>query len=225
MKTIVQLKIGLVFCLWAPFLIAERLPEKLSFTAAEHPSIQRTFIPLIKNVYDRLGVEIEIVTVPVSRGLKLVDQGLFDGDVVRLGSVIKDFDNLIEIPVPLTEVDISLYCNTDVACNLNVLTDSTKNVAIMHGYGFARTLIEKYQAQFFVYDAIPKVSEMFEKERFNYLVFVAPSNEKLEPPGFNNLERVLIQNEMAYHVLNSKHQNMLQVLEQEFKNAIKKMPM
>jgi hypothetical protein len=132
--------------------------------------------------------------------------------------VISDYTNLIPVPVPLHDVDITLYCKQGVACSKKVLSNPDNHVAVIYGKGIAKRLNNEHKAQFFNYDMIPKLHEMMERDRMSYFIFMSPANEALG--DVSNLNSVVVGKDRAYHLLHKKHARIVDSVAEQLRKHI-----
>jgi polar amino acid transport system substrate-binding protein len=88
---------------------------KLSLTTGALPPLTGTpghpgFIAeLARAAFGRVGVEVEVTTVPTERSLINVNSGLDDGDIFRVAGVEREYPNLIRIPEKTLDNDFVVY--------------------------------------------------------------------------------------------------------------------
>ncbi len=75
--------------------------DRLVFSTFENAGV--TMVPerVMREVYKRLGYEIEIRQLPGARANLSGYKGMFDGELVRLAMVQEEFGNLIMVPTPI----------------------------------------------------------------------------------------------------------------------------
>jgi len=82
------------------------------------------FIPIKQNLvlaYERIGIDIEWITVPTERALKYSNEGRFDGEFLRTSEVVEgQYEQLVKVPELLVEASAYLFCLTPKPCrNIN----------------------------------------------------------------------------------------------------------
>jgi polar amino acid transport system substrate-binding protein len=94
---------------------------RLSLTTGALPPI--TSVPghpgfideLARAAFKRIGVEVEVTTVPTERSLINVNSGIDDGDIFRVAGVEGDYPNVIRIPEKTLDNDFIAYTKrTDI---------------------------------------------------------------------------------------------------------------
>ncbi|MBV8502922.1 MAG: hypothetical protein JO006_14550 [Paucibacter sp.] len=63
-------------------------------------------VSLLRQAYDRLGMQVEEVDVPVERGLRMSNEGSLDGEVARVEGLEQHYPNLIRVPVAVLATSV-----------------------------------------------------------------------------------------------------------------------
>ena len=88
---------------------------KLSLTTGAMPPLSSIpghpgFVDeLARAAFGRIGVEVEVMAVPVERSMMNVNDGVDDGDIFRIAGVERDYPNLIRIPEKVLDNDFIAY--------------------------------------------------------------------------------------------------------------------
>jgi polar amino acid transport system substrate-binding protein len=89
--------------------------KKLSLTTGALPPLSAApghpgFLnELIRAAFKRIGVEVEVTTVPPARSLINANDGLDDGDLWRIAGVEEDYPNLVRVPEVLLPNEFIAY--------------------------------------------------------------------------------------------------------------------
>jgi len=89
--------------------------EKLSLSTGALPPIGSVpghpgFIEeLARTAFKRIGVDVDVITVPVERSLINANSGLDDGDIYRVAGVEREYPNLIRVPEKVLDTDFVAY--------------------------------------------------------------------------------------------------------------------
>jgi len=67
----------------------------------------RVLVPLIEEVYRRIGHEAEVVFLPPLRSLKSSNSGEFDAELLRTTTGVVEYPNLVQVPEPLFVASVS----------------------------------------------------------------------------------------------------------------------
>lgn len=113
--------IGLMLVFSSTLHSAEQKPLPKSVVLTE---LLTKYIPsllpvkqIIELAYERLGIEVEWVELPSMRALKYSNEGRFDGEMIRASSVVNSgYDELLQVPTKLLDVEIRMYCLTATKC-------------------------------------------------------------------------------------------------------------
>lgn len=89
--------------------------QHLVFSHSGHPVTRDLLIPLLQDVYARLGYQLTFQEADGARAVKLLNDGLVDGDVGRLEPLLRKLDNVFPV-VLLDTVQVVLYCIAGKAC-------------------------------------------------------------------------------------------------------------
>jgi polar amino acid transport system substrate-binding protein len=81
--------------------------EKFRITTAETDQI-RMLVPLIKEVYRRIGHEAEVTFLPSLRSLASSNSGKFDAELARTTTAVVEYPNLVQVPEPSFVVSASV---------------------------------------------------------------------------------------------------------------------
>ena len=74
-------------------------PNAISEAAARH----------LRRAYERIGIKLEIFSLPRKRALIAADRGDFDGVVARAAIITRDYKNLLRVPTPVAYLRIRAY--------------------------------------------------------------------------------------------------------------------
>ncbi|MCY7295564.1 hypothetical protein [Alteromonas sp. a30] len=97
-----------------------KLPKSLTFSTSSHAAVEHYYQPLIQAAYQRLGIDIEFLQLNEERSIRLLDQGLLDGDTIRTENIHKSNSHFIPVQM-LGEARIYLVCQPHIECNANLL--------------------------------------------------------------------------------------------------------
>lgn len=74
---------------------------------------------LFNEVYKPLGIAPKYIYLPSKRGLEQVNSGLYDAEAGRFSIIAEQYQSLLMIPTPLTELRIALFCIEESLCQLD----------------------------------------------------------------------------------------------------------
>ena len=212
----------LLLMLHADVSWAEKDNDDFVITYFENEQVP-LLINVIKKSYQDIGIEPTFRSVPVMRGLNMVKNGHADADVVRVHATISKFDDVIFVPTTLVEVDVLLLCNKEVPeCSAKVLEDQEKLVGL---YLFdLNSIMTKYNmnytARFIKTQDATQLLNLMQRGRLNYGLHTI-IKDKIPAQLSEKFNHIKIMEIKAVHVLNKKHQNILQELDMAITNNLK----
>ncbi|MBD1583556.1 hypothetical protein [Pseudoalteromonas sp. S16_S37] len=69
-------------------------------------------------IYKPLSITPELIFLPSKRGLNLLNEGEIDADAGRIDSAMSHYENVIQIPYPLSTIRLFIYCMKPQDCSL-----------------------------------------------------------------------------------------------------------
>ena len=186
-------------------------PKNLSISYVIYPQVDR-YLRLINEVYTELGYRVTMIPTPATRGLKLLNDGEFDADALRLKSMIAKYPNVIAVEPPLIVGKLILLCIENVVCDHSVLAQ--KNAVILTTEGIIPYLADyNVQAQLEVIPLFPTILTMIKAQRVSFALFVG--DESIE--ALKNYKQVALQDITIYHAINKKHADLLPLIQQKIR--------
>lgn len=91
--------------------------KSLVLVYRQHKETENFHIPVLKQIYDELGYQVEFVKAEGAGSLKEVDTGLADGDVARYKRYLLNFPNIMVLSQPWIRACTYLVCNGQAQCN------------------------------------------------------------------------------------------------------------
>ncbi|TGE83221.1 hypothetical protein C7Y70_11040 [Pseudoalteromonas sp. KS88] len=158
----------LIAVLVTPTVTAQK--EKLSVSSPNHPKAY-FYWPLISQVYNSLGFDIEIVSMPSGRGLKELEKGMFQADVARLSYAIDTRESLIKLTPPLGNAILYLLCNKKVTCDIDTAMSEQNRVFAAKG---TKHLTESLDLKFnfATIENAATLLQMLKIDRIDYLIYL-----------------------------------------------------
>jgi hypothetical protein len=68
---------------------------------------------LLRRAFERLGLELQFEPLPLRRSLMMTEQGLLDGEALRIRELAQRHPDLLLVPVPLATVQVLGYVRTN----------------------------------------------------------------------------------------------------------------
>jgi polar amino acid transport system substrate-binding protein len=88
-----------------------------------------------QEVFRRAGLELQIVTLPAERALRLADGGQLDGELGRIGGLEAQYPNLVRVPEPITEVRFAAFAR-DAGIPADLPALRLRTVGLVRGWKY-----------------------------------------------------------------------------------------
>jgi len=208
----------LIFLLNIPLSQAR---ETLTLNTVGKPPFSTVMHALLKEAFDRIGLDIKIQELPGRRALINADKGIEDGDAGRTKGTEKKYPNLVMVPESILSVSIVGFANRDLKATLNQSWKDLKpyNVGILRGHQHSERMVVHYKSLVKA-DDTAQLLTVLSKGRADVAVTVqieglsAIKTEKLE--GIKILQPPL-QVIPIYTYLHKKHQGYVAKLDSAIK--------
>lgn len=200
-RTLFALTIAMVL------LSTSALAKPFTLSHAPHPAIKSIYIPILKEVYSELQMDVEFQEMSALRGLVEANAHHVDGDVARFSEGLQDYPNLMAVPTALDRAEIILLCVREADCSDNALKEPKNRILIPTETAVMRRFIATYPANFIpVSHSLSKSQEMLSMGRFKYALYVS---SELHPHQATteeyNLNWAVLESFPIYHVLHKDH--------------------
>ncbi len=175
-------------------------PTQVVGTYIKTPGVE-PFIRLIEKTYADMGIEVKLEPVPARRGLVLLNAGLTDLDVVRLGANMAQFGNVTVVEPSLASGEHILLCDKDVPCNLAVL--SNPNAQILTARGTLESLAQfDIQAKVIINEQLDRTPQLLKRRDVEYAIFSTVEGESEQ--YLKDFNVVTLRSFRLNHVINNK---------------------
>lgn len=169
-----------------------------TFTCAHDALIQ---------AYKNLDIEVNFLTLPNKRGLRMANSGEIDGEMLRVADTEIHHPNLIQVPVPICSIESILVANERVMAT--TYEDLKKyRFGITIGYVDQENLVEKYQLNATRVIKNNTLLEMLMRDRVDVIFLTKLESKYIISKSRNTKLKVLqgFEREMLlYHYLHKKH--------------------
>jgi len=88
-----------------------------------------------REAFRRIGVEVQVVSLPAERALRLADDGRIDGEVGRVGGLEKLYPNLVRVPESVVRVELTAF-SRDPAIPAEFAALRSRAVGLVRGWKF-----------------------------------------------------------------------------------------
>ncbi len=213
------LKLVVLFIFIFPrILLAHSMME---FTTIEKSSYAAISERVLREAYDRLGIDIRVISRPAQRAIHDANVGTVDGELYRIKDLHLKYKNLIMVPVPVgimegvaitTQSDLSMTSWQDL---------STQRVCIRNGVKFAEKGVGDLKVS--VVNSNSQLFSMLGKQRCNVIVIAyltsIPLTLDFAKRNKTSIYQSVLQVYPLYHYLNKKNASLVPRLV----NALQKM--
>ena len=211
MPGVCRLLLGLGFSLLVNTATAETLviAASLSESALSRPIEQR-----LRLAYQQLGYTITVVRLPAGRSLKMANQGIYDGELFRIGGLTAQYPNLLQVKVPLIQLELHAYtCCIDEQNNRLFLSNDWPNepkLVVGHVRGFRLAEQFPIAGKRVRTTTLEQAVALLRQHKIDVLLEEQWSIR--QHPGLRQLPEVLASADL-YHYLHQRHAELLPALE------------
>jgi len=173
-----------------------------------HPRIHTYYKPLIEEAYRRIGITPTFIEVGGERGLRLLNDGFLDADIIRFESVTRPFSNVLPIYPPLANGRVSLYCASDVPCNLGILRDPSLTIAVRRRFKAQRREnkdIPDIYANLDGFEDIQKIRDLMTFKRYSYAILPSDGSSDADFEAMGITTIAISTEQPAVHVIHKRN--------------------
>lgn len=193
-------------------------PANIILSYIPHPQVQ-AYVDLITSVYEEdLGIKVTLHSTPAHRGLIMLNSGVTDADVIRIGTNAATFKNLVVVEPQLEIGELLLVCRLDVTCSLNVLSDSSN--VVMSNIGNEMMLSDlNIKAKVLLNENIDTVLEFMHKRQIVYGIYA--STKDIRQSVQEHFNAIKLKDVGLNHVIHKKHLALLPELTASIEKRLK----
>lgn len=172
---------------------------------------------ILRDAYKRIGIELEVIHVPIARSLVLANTGIVDGDVSRISGIESQFHNLIVVPVPINHIDIRIFAyNKALLTNNNELI-KTKRAGCVRGIILIEKIMKERAITCQMANSYEQAISLLNKKKVDFLIL--PLTIGVYFQGINSTFSTShygesLGNEPLFHYLHVKHKKLANELAQ-----------
>jgi len=178
-----------------------------------HSDIQKRAGLILTKAYAAIGIELEIVGLPSKRALNYSNNGLLDGEVLRVKNIEHKYPNLVCIPIPLYQITASAYTiNGNKSFNhFDELLQSP--IAIHSGVFWEEELVKHHQHYVSRVSGTKKKFKLLSLGRVDYILSSQQRAHEVISEYFSTEKIIEVTPPIAtinlYHYLNRNHQDLV----------------
>lgn len=193
--------------------------QHLVFSHSGHPVTRDRLIPLLQDVYANLGYQLAFQEADGARALKLLNDGLVDGDVGRLEPLLRKLDNAFPV-VLLDTVQVVLYCRQSLPCDDAVLQNPKRHILVPTQDATLQLLTNDIQAKRYFNSDWHNIIVMFNGGKVDYLLWI--ESDLLQAPALVNANKTAttIGPFRLYHLLHKQHQPLAEQVSRELSKRL-----
>lgn len=194
---------------------ANPLPREVKIAVINDVPSTILGIALMDQAYTRLGIEMQIQSLPSRRALHLTNRGELDGDLFRIKAAADSYPNLIWVDYPLLEGGLYAVFKDPDATELPNTRDKPLQVAVRRGVLIAEQTAQALGMHTVRADSYDQIRNLLEHGRADFALI---SNiEGLSPMTGSAWEQMNILPEPVtrftlYHYLNKRHAHLAEAL-------------
>lgn len=118
---------------------------KLSTSVEKDTSTFNALLSVYKEIFKRLGNHtVTLETLPAERALLSANSGDYDGDSSRIKGMVKSYPNLIEVPTPITKIDVSVYTVNPKITSITPKNAKNYSMVYVRGTKAAEALLKMF---------------------------------------------------------------------------------
>lgn len=212
--------LALSLCVLTPLLMAKELV--LSTWMQEPSSYNRSAYvhAVLKEAFSRANIKISIVNKPAERSLRDSNNGLSDGEFVRVKGIQKLYKNLVLVPEEILTYNLVAFSKEEHFDIKNWQSLQQYNVGIILGWKILEEKVQTKKKRYAFAEA-KRLFELLENKRVDLVIYSKHLGESLaKKQGYQNifaLEPTLAVKK-AYLYLHKKHKNLVPILTKHLKN-------
>ena len=190
-------------------VVAEHDDSHFVIGELNHPRVNNFYKPLIERAYRSIGIEVTFEKVGGERGLRLLNQGMTDADVVRFDVVAQPDNNIMIVPPALSHGSSFLLCIRGAKCSKDVIEDPDNAIAATTRFFFnmgkqSRAL----KANIFEFDDFHHVIDLLLGGRFDYAIMPSDHTEE-DIFRRSGIEFIPLVEHDVVHVIHKKHSHLV----------------
>ena len=136
----------------------------------------QVFYPVVKALYQEVGLVPQFVVMPAERSLKLLEAGELDADIGRVIGGTKGYRHMVECKVPILESRLIAVVRQDFApTELTVAGAKSTKFGLPRGSKFAESYVQNLGLNATVANSSRQMLQMLVAGRFDVAIAVSPS--------------------------------------------------
>jgi len=227
-RVIITKSVSPLFCLLTSMFIlttnvkAQNNDSNFIIGELNHPRIISFYKPLIAQAYRDIGLDVTFEKVGGERGLRLLNEGMTDADVIRYEVVAQPDNNIVVVPPALSNGASFLLCIRGAQCDKSVLQNPDKVIAVTTRFFFNMHVnTTELNANIYEFDDFNHVISLLLNGRFDYAILPSDYSEKAIFEQ-TKIEYIPLVEHKLVHVIHKKHTHLIDRLSAAIERQLEK---
>ncbi|MDX1539204.1 hypothetical protein [Arsukibacterium sp.] len=193
--------------------------QTINLSYVSHPVIDTVLLPVIRTAYQNLGLKVNFIVVEAERGLRLLQDGMVDGDVARTGIVLAKLDNIITL-TKLDELTLELHCRPGIQCKLADLTNPGVLIFFPESARTVKELQLMITAQKYHVSSWTKLVELYQADKIDRFLWIRSSLTCKSPVAETTIVTIPTAPIEIFHVIHKSKSDLQQLLTTEIETEL-----
>jgi len=210
-----------VLILFSVGLKANEMPQRQQLTLGRigDSDIQQRAATILSKAYKELGIAVTFEGYPSKRALHYSNNGVIDGELLRVQNIEKQYPNLICVKIPLYQIAASAYTIHGRATfdSIDQLLDSS--LAIHNGVLWEEEFVQKHHNDVLRVNGTLKKFKLLQLGRVEYLLSNQQRAQEIISKHFKDANIKQVQPPLKsinlYHYLHKKHRALVPKIQQQ----------
>lgn len=199
---------------------SSRAVEQKKFIVVYNDATE-ALIPLVKAVYNRIGLEPDFILVPSERAIYGTNIGSYDADLSRVEGSLDKYPNLIFTKEPIKVTKLYAFARKEARFSVKNIDDiKNHSVGIIRGSKLPEMFIAKKAIKAEVANSFSNLHSMFKLGRFE-IALITDTQLLSHSEQMSKIAVQIgpaLQTSSSFHVLNKRHENLIP----KFDSALRK---
>lgn len=213
------------------FFLAFLLFSSSSFAAVQTITLSRgtdavlqDFSELIlRNAYKKIGIQLEVIHVPIARSLVLANTGIVDGDVSRISGIEDQFKNLVIVPIAINAIDIRIFAYNEAFVTNNKALKGSTRAGCVRGIILVEKIIKERGITCQMANSYEQAISLLNKKKVDFLILpltIGVYFQGIDSTFAASHYGESLGNEPLFHYLHIKHKHLANELTQVLEDML-----
>lgn len=166
---------------------------------------------ILRKAYQEMGIELQVIHVPIARSLHLANNGEVDGEVSKISAVAHRYPNLIKVPVAINHIDIRMFAYNQKILAQNV-THNFARIGCVRGVVLVEKIINELKVQCNTMNNYQQAIHFLNQNKLDVLVLplaIGIYFKGIDPQFSASHYSESLGNEPLFHYLHKKHRDLV----------------